>query len=151
MKPLVVAFIAVLAVSLSVNLYLGARLETGEPFGQKVIVWNVPATIKPHSYLFSSMFDTFKMQVELNSNSSIYVYVFTPTEYVDFQENSANAQKWEARFSGSVISFDWNLSTGCAGYIWVVYNPSSQAVLVKPYVTAVYDPAQSPTGVCASS
>jgi hypothetical protein len=151
MKALVVALIVLLAASLTVNLYLAVRLGSGEPVGQKVTVWNVPATIKPHSYLFSSMFDTFKMQVQLDSNSSVYVYVFTPTEYVDFQENSANAQKWEARFSGNIIDFNWNLSTGCAGYVWVVYNPSLQTVLVKPYVTAVYDPAQNPTGVCAAT
>jgi hypothetical protein len=143
-----VVLFALLAISLSFNLLFLLRTTVYAPFSSYV-VWNVPTTLSAHSYLFSSMFDTFEMSVTLNANSSVYVYVFTPTEYVWFQTNSASPPSYAAFYSGKYIHFVWNLSEGCGGYLWVVYNPSAHTVLITPYVVATYHPSTAPTGVCA--
>ncbi|PSN94596.1 hypothetical protein B9P99_01575, partial [Candidatus Marsarchaeota G1 archaeon OSP_B] len=66
-----VVLFALLAISLSFNLFFLLRTTVYAPFSSYV-VWNVPTTLSAHSYLFSSMFDTFEMSVTLNANSSVY-------------------------------------------------------------------------------
>ncbi len=132
--------------SMALNAYFVTLIVHPRPLA----VWNVPAVVKPHSYLFSTMFDTFKMHIHIDANSTVYVYVFTPSEYVAFYDSGGSVRSSVEAFSGEAISFTFNLSTGCAGYVWVVYNPSNSAVLVQPDVTAVYSPSSQATGACSN-
>jgi len=145
MRYAVALIIALLLVSVFLNFYLITQIVHPRP----LVVWNVPATVEPNSYLFSTMFDTFKMSINIRANSTVYVYVFTPSEFVDFYESGGAVRNPVQSYAGDSISFTFNLSTGCAGYIWVIYNPSNTPVVIKPYVTAVYSPSSQATGVCS--
>ncbi len=147
MRYAVGLIIALLIVSVFLNFYLLAQIAHPRP----VVVWNVPATVKPGDYLFSTMFDTFKMYIDIRANSTVYVYVFTPSEFADFYESGGAVRNPVQSYAGESISFTFNLSTGCAGYIWVIYNPSSAPVVIKPYVTAIYSPSSQATGVCSNT
>lgn len=147
MRRTLAALSVALALSLALNAYFAGL--AGRP--QTFVVWDVPTTIGPKSYLFSTMFDTFTMNIRLEANSTVYVYVFTPSQYVQFYESGGAAKNPVAWYSGETIEFTFNLSRGCAGYVWVVYNPSNHPISVKPYVTATYSPSNEPTGVCANT
>lgn len=136
-----------LVLSLALNAYLVGFTRRPQTF----VVWDVPTTIKPKSYLFSTMFDTFTMSIRLEANSTLYVYVFTPSQFVQFYESGGAVKNSVVWYFGETIEFTFNLSRGCAGYVWVVYNPSDHPVSVKPYVTATYSPSSQPTGVCANA
>lgn len=147
MRLLTAVALVLLALSLSLNVYLIETLWRPHP----LVVWDVPATIGPKSYLFSTMFDTFVMNIYIRANSTVYVYVFTPTQYAQFHESGGAIRNAVASYSGETIRFSFNLSRGCAGYVWVIYNPSDLPVSVQPYVTATYSPSRSATGACAQS
>lgn len=141
--------VAAVTLSVMVNLVFLIQYDRGGVRGGTFEVWNVPTTVKSREYLFSTMFDTFRMSVTLHSNSTIYVYVFTASQYAEFQ-STGHPYSYVAKYEGVNVVFTWNLSTGCAGYVWIVYNPLPTTVEVRPDVKAIYDPSPTSTGVCAS-
>ncbi|MEM0120041.1 MAG: hypothetical protein QW688_01180 [Thermoprotei archaeon] len=147
MRHIVIAMFAMLLVSVALNLVFVSQLTHPKP----LVVWNVPATITPNGYLFSTMFDTFKMYIDIHANSTVYVYVFTPSQFAEFYQSRGAIRSAVQSYQGTTINFTFTLSTGCAGYVWVVYNPSSSPIEVKPYVTAAYSPSAQATGVCSQT
>ncbi|MEM3670715.1 MAG: hypothetical protein QW767_03110 [Thermoprotei archaeon] len=147
-KVLAALIAAALILSLGLNVYFILLYERGGVRGESFVVWNVETNVQPGKYLFSTMFDTFRMHIALSANSTIYVYVMTPSQYAEFQ-STGKPVGYVAKYSGDKINVEWNLSTGCAGYLWIIYNPLPVTVAVKPDVVATYSPSPNPTGACA--
>ncbi len=54
--------------------------------------------------------------------------------------------------SGKDVKIDFHLAEGCGSYIYVLTpDTTGRSATVLPNVTATYNPASAPTGVCATS
>ncbi len=151
MKTAEFLLVCLLIISGGLNAFLYLKDYFAPPIGESLLVWNVPADVTPHSYLFATMFDTFRMSINLRANGTLDVYVFTPTQYAAFEQNGGRPSAYVGYYSGSQISFEWNLSTGCAGYVYVIYDPGSTVLQIVPHVTATYSPSSVSTGICSQS
>ncbi|MCL5009448.1 MAG: hypothetical protein M1433_00475 [Candidatus Parvarchaeota archaeon] len=112
-------------------------------------IWNQKISEKADSYVFMSIPDTFRVHMQYNATSDTEFLVMTNQQYVAWvNSNGANAASVFS-LSGKQVSGWFNDSAGCAGYVAVIISTSHSAFSIYPNETALYDPAPSPTGVCA--
>ncbi|MCW1291806.1 MAG: hypothetical protein QXL76_01655 [Candidatus Rehaiarchaeum fermentans] len=107
-------------------------------------IWNVPTLIQSGSYLFFTIPDTFAIHLNLHSEYPVTVYIMDSNQYVQFSKGLTYS--YQNKYFGSNISFWFNESEGCAGYVGVITSDVSQ--IINPNETAVYMPANHSTGVC---
>lgn len=108
-------------------------------------VWNVPVAISSYSYLLFSVPDTFLVHMDVHAQYPITVYIMTYSQYSQFAVNGKI--NYVQKYYGENISFWFNESSGCAGYVGVITSSYSQTIY--PNESLVYEPANAPTGICA--
>jgi len=123
--------------------------------GMTVSVWNVPVQLYPGEMGFGAMFDAFDNHLILNSSQPITLAIMTPWEYGSLYNCASTTYNYSSCLSanatvyrGSHINVWFNLSEGCAGYVYVIYSDSDNPAYIKPDVSAHYNPAAKITGVC---
>jgi hypothetical protein len=114
-----------------------------------ITVWNEPTSLSFNSYSFLTIPDTFKVHMVYNASATTYFIVMTNQQYVNWV-NTKNLQgNYVAMQTGKNVSFWFNQSTGCAGYVAVIESVSGGPISISPDEKILYDPASSPTGACA--
>lgn len=112
-------------------------------------IWNQPVTESANSYVFLSIPDTFKVHMQYNSTVGTRFMVMTNQQYVSWVNSGGTDTTNEFSLSGKQVSGWFNDSAGCAGYVAVIFSTSHSGFTIYPNETALYAPAQSPTGVCS--
>ncbi|MGC8533246.1 MAG: hypothetical protein ACP5MV_01280 [Candidatus Parvarchaeum sp.] len=114
-----------------------------------ITIWNEPTVLGPDSYSFLTIPDTFKVHMVYNASTVTNFVVMTNQQYVNWVNTKDLNHDYVALETGKNISFWFNESTGCAGYVAIIEAVSGSAVTISPDEKILYDPASSPTGACA--
>lgn len=111
-------------------------------------IWNQNISESAGNYVFLSIPDTFAVNMRYSSNVTTEMMILSNTGYVNWTEKRPYVKA--ADYIGSDISFWFNDSEGCAGYVAVIRQPNNKAFLLVPDETALYVPANHSTGICAA-
>jgi hypothetical protein len=139
-----------------------------------LVIWTYQ--VNQTGWLENGMLDTFDNHIQMQANVPISVAVMTMPNYGRFWMDYTWGQyvifplqnllgKWiyinppmyhateTYNSSGAYNSIDFwfNESAGCGDYVYLVYVTSGNPVPFHliPNVTAVYNPAPKPTGICS--
>ncbi len=114
-----------------------------------ITIWNEPTSLSLDSYSFLTIPDTFKVHMDYNASVTTYFAVMTNQQYVNWVNTKTLKNNYVSLQTGKNISFWFNESTGCAGYVAIIESVSGSTVTISPDEKILYDPASSPTGACA--
>ncbi len=112
-------------------------------------IWNQPSLQQSDSFAFLTIPDTFKVHMQYTSSSPTEFLVMSNQQYVNWVNGGYRTSAVELSVTGSNISAWFNDSTGCAGYVAVIKSLGGGPFTIYPNETILYDPAPSPTGICA--
>ncbi len=109
-------------------------------------IWNQNISEPPKSYIFLTIPDTFSVHMQYVSNVTTDIIIMDNKNYIAW----ANKQPYTAvaTYTGTSISFWFNESDGCAGYVAVITQPNGDAFSLVPHETALYAPSNHSTGAC---
>lgn len=120
-------------------------------------IWNMHTKIEGMHGLFGSVLDTFIENFSFTTNNSanlIFVFFGGQRQITNILSCMRNAPIYECYQNnytyiqtGTSINYEENVSTGCAGYMYLII--SEENTLLLPNVVAKYSPAPHLTGVCA--
>ncbi|MCL4399269.1 hypothetical protein M1293_02050 [Candidatus Parvarchaeota archaeon] len=113
-------------------------------------VWNQKSYQGIGGYEFLTIPDTFKVHMQYSSSTPTEFIIMTDSEYAQWANSGFSSPSYVEEQTGNNISTWFNQSTGCAGYVAVIKSINGGAFTIYPNETVLYDPASSPTGVCAS-
>ena len=108
-------------------------------------------------WFFGSVPDTFKVKFSFTTNNSAnLIFVFFGgqrqiTNIFNCVSKAPATECYQNNYTyiqtGTTINYEENISTGCAGYIFLIITEEN--TLLIPNEMAKYSPAPKPTGVCA--
>lgn len=110
-------------------------------------IWNTNISEAAGNYVFLTIPDTFSVDMHYTSNVTTEIMIMSNIGYVNWTEKHPYVTVVD--YVGKDISFWFNDSDGCAGYVAVIKQPNDKAFLLVPDETVLYDPANHSTGICA--
>jgi hypothetical protein len=109
-------------------------------------VWNVRQSLDASHYLFGSVPDTFRWNLDIRSTRSpIKVLIMTDRDYACWYTHACVAH-WRYWGPSRHITASWDAGRGCSGYVSVITSTGPTTVI--PRETITHDPADKGTGVC---
>ncbi len=111
------------------------------------VIWNVPVNVSSGYFLFETVPDTFDYHDNFTATAPLTVYYFNSTQFVQWYTSKTISGNYTKYSSTEKQSDTFTLAEGCGGYV-VIYFFSS-AGIIRPNVSATYDPASRPTGSCS--
>jgi hypothetical protein len=116
-----------------------------------------PCTTSQTSWLAGGVPDTFTYHAAFTADYPVGAYFLTLSQYSYFATcpSTGSVESQLACVTGTYSFFApttslngvFHLAEGCAGYVAVFYSDTT--AVIHPDVTVTYNPASSPTGVCA--
>ncbi len=109
-------------------------------------VWNVRQSLDASHYLFGSVPDTFRWNLDIRSTRSpIKVLVMTDSDYACWRTDVCSA-RWRYWGPSRHIIASWDAGRGCSGYVFVITSTGPTTVIPRETITR--DPAHTGTGAC---
>jgi len=120
-------------------------------------MWNAcgdgPCQVGPGSVRVGSVPDTFQLQLQFSSSVPINVYIFTFSQWTQFDSCGFALRcvtgQYKSFGPSSSVNQTFDDAEGCSGYVWVLQ--AAQSGTITPDVRVAYKPAAHPTGICATS
>lgn len=109
-------------------------------------IWTRTAVVQPGRWTTWALLDTFVNHIQITSNATAEYIIVDLPNYVNLAQNRAYVSV--ADDSSTSFSYTARISQGCSGYILVIYDHSSNPILLTPNVTATYAPTPFLTGQC---
>jgi hypothetical protein len=131
------------------------RLQT-EARSPTLAMWNAcagPCAIGPNAVRVGSVPDTFQLLLAFTADVPVSSYVFTFHQWTQF-DNCGFAVRcvsggYRAYDPATSVDTTFADAEGCSAYVWVIQ--SDRDGTIQPNVRVHYQPADHPTGVCASA
>ena len=118
-------------------------------------MWNAcggPCAIGPGTVRVGSVPDTFQLLLAFTSDVPVRGYVFTFHQWTQFDGCgfAVNCVSGDYQSFAATTTLDTTFADaeGCSGYVWVLQ--ADRAGTITPDVRVHYQPADHPTGSCAS-
>lgn len=109
-------------------------------------VWNVRQSLDASHYLFGSVPDTFRWNLDIRSTRSpIKVLVMTSGDYACWRTDACDA-RWRYWGPSRHVIASWDAGRGCSGYVFVITSNGPTTVIPRETITR--DPARTSTGAC---
>jgi hypothetical protein len=109
-------------------------------------VWNVRQSLDASHYLFGSVPDTFRWNLDIRSTRSpIKVLIMTDANFACWYTHACNAH-WRYWGPSRHLIASWDAGRGCSGYVFVITSTGPTTVI--PRETITHDPADKFTGAC---
>jgi hypothetical protein len=109
-------------------------------------VWNVPQSLDAGHYLFGSVPDTFRWNLDIRSTrSAIKVHIMTSANFACWYTDACDSH-WRYWGPSRHINASWDAGRGCSGYVFVITSTGPTTVI--PRETIRHDPAHKGTGTC---
>jgi hypothetical protein len=133
-----------------------AKLQA-EASNPTLSMWNAcgggPCAIGPDAVRVGSVPDTFQLLLAFTADVPVRSYVFTFQQWTQF-DNCGFAVRcvtgmYQAYDPATSVDTTFTDAEGCSAYIWVIQ--SDQNGTIVPNVRIHYQPADHPTGVCATT
>jgi hypothetical protein len=122
------------------------KASVGDLEHPKFTIWNVPQSLDGSHYLFGSVPDTFRWNLDIRStHSPIKVLIMTSHDFACWHTDACYAH-WRYWGPSRRIIASWDAGRGCAGYVFVI--TSTGPTTVTPRETITRDPADKGTGAC---
>jgi hypothetical protein len=122
------------------------KASVGDLEHPQFTVWNVRQSLDASHYLFGSVPDTFRWNLDIRSTRSpITVLVMTDTDFACWYTHACDAH-WQYWGPSRHIVASWDAARGCAGYVMVIMSTGPTTVI--PRETITHDPADRFTGAC---
>jgi hypothetical protein len=142
-----------------------ARVETlqaanvrlqGEATNPTLSMWNAcagPCSIGPNAVRVGSVPDTFQLLLAFTADVPVRSYVFTFHQWTQFDSCGFALRcvtgAYQAFDPATSVDTTFADAEGCSAYVWVIQ--ADQNGTITPNVRVHYQPADHPTGVCASA
>lgn len=114
---------------------------------ESIDIWTLSQKVSPHSWVFWESLDTFDNHVRLTTNATATVFILDLDNYVNFTQGRPYSPIYNS--TGTSFSYDLVETEGCGGYVLVIQNNSSNAILITPDISATFAPTPFLTGICA--
>jgi len=114
-------------------------------------IWNSNSSYPSGSYVFLTIPDTFKVHFQYHSSVETELLIMTNTQYVNWVNSGMEKSTGVYQYVGYSPNFWFNDSQGCAGYVAIIKSLNGSGFTIEPNETALYDPTNYPTGICAGS
>jgi len=151
--------IGILVVLLIVALFIAFKYwqfwaTSNLSLSNQVQVWGDNVSIPANGYLFGSLDDAFDNQIKINASSPINILILSAKQYNEFilcgETLFCALKNYTNDYHGTQINEWFNLSSGCSGYVSVIFGNDTESVFVYPNESVLYNPSSIPTGICAS-
>ena len=120
-------------------------------------IWGMPTKVQGMQGLFGTVPDTFTEKFSFTTNNSaslIFVFFGGQQQIANIfncMQKALISECYQNNYTyiqtGTTINYEENISTGCAGYMFLII--SEENTLLLPNVVAKHSPAPNLTGVCA--
>ncbi|MBO0702303.1 MAG: hypothetical protein J2P44_11910 [Candidatus Dormibacteraeota bacterium] len=122
-----------------------------------VEIWNTcgggPCQVGPQQVLLGGVPDTFVLHFSFTSTAPVRLSFLTFHQWTQFDncglDTSCVTSSYVTYAPATNQSVDFALGAGCAAYLYVL--TASVPAMVRPNVSATYQPAATVTGQCAGS
>jgi len=129
------------------------RAEAANP---TLSMWNAcgggPCSIGPDAVRVGSVPDTFQLLLAFTADVPIRSYVFTFHQWTQFDDCGFEVRcvtgPYQAYDPATSVDTTFTDAEGCSAYVWVIQ--ADQNGTIVPNVRVHYQPADRPTGVCAT-
>jgi len=133
-----------------------AKLQA-EATSPTLSMWNAcgggPCTIGPDTVRVGSVPDTFQLLLAFTADVPVRSYIFTFHQWTQFDNCGFAARcvtgAFQAYDAATSVDTTFTDAEGCSGYVWVIQ--ADQNGTIVPNVRVQYQPADHPTGVCATT
>jgi hypothetical protein len=118
-------------------------------------MWNAcagPCSIGPNTVRVGSVPDTFELLLAFTADVTVRSYVFTFHQWTQFDTCGFAVRcvtgAYRAFDPATSVDTTFADAEGCSGYVWVIQ--ADREGTIRPNVRVRYQPADHPTGVCAT-
>jgi len=132
-----------------------ARLQA-EASSPTLSMWNAcagPCSIGPGIVRVGSVPDTFQLLLAFTSDVPVRSYVFTFHQWTQFDSCGFAVRcvggAYQTYDPATSVDTTFTDAEGCSAYVWVIQ--ADQNGTIVPNVRVRYQPADHPTGVCATA
>jgi len=117
-------------------------------------IWTKSLTLSSAGWLVEGVPDSFDFSVSFNSTVPVTLYFMSYAQFVQFANShgsisGVSGQYYDYPPTMSLKGVVFRLAEACAGYVSVFQF--AQGGTIFPNVEVTYNPATTPTGVCASN
>jgi hypothetical protein len=119
-------------------------------------MWNAcggPCSIGPNAVRVGSVPDTFQLLLTFTADVPVRSYVFTFHQWTQFDGCGFAVRcvtgAYQAYEPATSVDTTFTEAEGCSAYVWVIQ--ADQNGTIVPNVRVRYQPADHPTGVCATA